>query len=90
MEIISRTMTVSLNIEDCEKILSWYKSEQEMLLKWNVSSEWKNEQTAESVFTKMKDNYNLAYQFMKIPRWWELNPPNREIIKELELIYNQN
>lgn len=88
MEILSRSITVSLDMQDCETILSWYKSEQEKLLKWEVSEEWKKLQTATTVFKKMQDNYGLIYQISKVPRYWELVPIKQsDVIWELEKIY---
>lgn len=88
MEIIKREMTINLDIKDCEILISWYRSEFEMLLNWNVNEEWKEKQTAETVFKKISDNQNLVYQISKIPKHSMQTPIKKEdIIAKLIEIY---
>lgn len=90
MEIINRTMTISIDMKDAETILSWYKNEQERLIKWDVNPEWKKEQNSVSIWNKLQENYNLVYQISKLPRWWVLDPIKSDIVPELEIIYWTN
>lgn len=90
MDINDRKITVTLDMKDCERIISWYTSEFNTLVKWNVNPEWKKEMNAEKVYQKIQDNWSLAYQLSKVPLCSEFAVIKKsEIIWDLEKVYGK-